>query len=248
MPLSMTWKKNAPSPEVSRTAAGRWNKIFGDRLISSHRHLAVGKLEDLESWCYDEIHGSFTHGVILKKIPPKNPSNATIQGKSPQKKKFTIQICIKFGFSPKKMGNKKWSRTSHPPVFKKKLYIPPNLEEIESFPEKKKNMHNPKATIFDVQQSAVCKSWLVLGNTTLWWHHQRKAFHLNVPYDKTYATRRIQITKLSARFNKDAHHLCFFTLHKLRKRLWSESNYISRIYRSTIIAMFIRIQKKIHIN
>lgn len=164
MPLSMTWKKNAPSPEVSRTAAGRWNKIFGDRLISSHRHLAVGKLEDLESWCYDEIHGSFTHGVIFKKIPPKNPSNATIQGKSPQKKKFTIQICIKFGFSPKKMGNKKWSRTSHPPVFKKKLYIPPNLEEIESFPEKKKHAQSKS---YNLWCAAKCGLQVLVGT----WEH-----------------------------------------------------------------------------
>lgn len=124
--------------------------------------------------------------------------------------KFTIHICIKFGFPPKK-----WvifhDPELHIPPSSKKIHIPPNLEEIESFPEKKKHGQS-KSYNLEVQQS----SWLVLGNRTLWWHHQRKAFHLNMPHVETYPTRRLQITKLSARFNKGAHHLCFFTLHKLR--------------------------------
>lgn len=184
---------------------------------------------------------------FLKKSHQKTQAMPPFRGNRHKKRNLPYKFASSLDSPPKKWVIKNDPELHIPPSSKKNYTSLPTWRRLKAF-LKKKNMHNPKATIFDVQQSAVCKSWLVLGNTTLWWHHQRKAFHLNVPYDKTYATRRIQITKLSARFNKDAHHLCFFTLHKLRKRLWSESNYISRIYRSTIIAMFIRIQKKIHIN
>lgn len=108
MPLSMTWKKLVPSPEVSRTALIGETKSLGIT-ISSDVIWRSGGWKILE-------HGSFTHGVTTK--PKKN--NATIQGKSPPKIYHTHlhQVWI----PPKKMSNFSWSRTSHPPVFKKNTY------------------------------------------------------------------------------------------------------------------------------
>ena len=132
MPLSMTWKKLVPSPEVSRTALIGETKSLGIT-ISSDVIWRSGGWKILE-------HGSFHtrgHYKTKKKTMPPFRGNPH--------QKFTIHICIKFGFPPKK-----WvifhDPELHIPPSSKKIHIPPNLEEIESFPEKK-NMDNPKATI-----------------------------------------------------------------------------------------------------
>lgn len=99
----------APSPEVSRTALIGETKSLGITISSDVIWHGSGGWKILE-------HGSFTHGVTTK--PKKN--NATIQGKSPPKIYHTHlhQVWI----PPKKMSNFSWSRTSHPPVFKKNTY------------------------------------------------------------------------------------------------------------------------------
>ena len=177
------------------------------------------------------------------KIPTKKnqTSNATIKGKS-QKKIYHTNL-RQVWILPKKQMAIFHDPELHIPPFLKNIYI--YIYIYISLPtwRRLKAFLNKTRTIQKLQSFMCSKSWLVLGNRTLWWHHQRKAFHLNMPHVETYPTRRLQITKRSARFNKGAHHLCFFTLHKLRTGLWSEIE-LSRIYLSTIIAMFVRIQKK----
>lgn len=123
MPLSMTWKRMAPSPEVSRTAAGRWNKIFGDRLISSDVIWRSGSCKIVEA---DEMMRSMavSHMGSLKTPTKKNKQAMPPLRGNPQKKIYHTNLRQVWILPPKKMA------IFHDP----ELHIPPFLKNIYIYP------------------------------------------------------------------------------------------------------------------